>query len=311
MAVDSASNFDRVVQKFFPQGRLLRAWPLEGGISAEMTVLEIADPDGKTSRWIVRRPKGLRRNSRSIEDEFRLLEIMHALGLASPAPVALDRSGEIFAVPYLLVAYVEGRPDFAPAHPVDFAVQMADELARIHAVDGRRPDLSFLPGLDEGRAIQPRLAQVNAAMDEGRIRDTLEAAWPFPRHNPPALLHGDYWPGNILWQSGRLAAVIDWEDAVLGDPLADLAISRLDLLWIYGQAAMEAFTRHYLARTGIDTRSLPYWDLYAALRLVRLAGEDLRGWAAFFEPYGRRDITEQSILTYYQFFVAQAMKSVW
>jgi len=80
---------------------------------------------------------------------------------------------------------------------------------------------------------------------------------------------------------------------------------------IYGQAAMEAFTRHYLARTGIDTRSLPYWDLYAALRLVRLAGEDLRGWAAFFEPYGRRDITEQSILTYYQFFVAQAMKSVW
>ena len=149
---------------------------------------------------------------------------------------------------------------------------------------------------------------MDAALDEGRIWDTLKAAWPFPRHNRLALLHGDYWPGNILWQAGRLAAVIDWEDAALGDPLADLAISRLDLLWIYGRQAMEAFTRHYLAMTNLDTRSLPYWDLYAALRLARLAGADLAGWAAFFEPYGRRDITEQSIRTCYRFFVSNALE---
>ena len=58
-----------------------------------------------------------------------------------------------------------------------------------------------------------------------RIRDMLASAWPFPRPNPPALLHGDYWPGNILWKDGRLAAVIDWEDACLGDPLVDLAMA--------------------------------------------------------------------------------------
>jgi aminoglycoside phosphotransferase (APT) family kinase protein len=305
--VDSSADFERVAQKFFPQARLLRAWPLEGGISAEMTVLEITGPDGETGRWIMRRPKGLRRNSRSIEDEFRLLETLHSLEPATPAPLALDLSDEIFAMPYLLVAYVEGQADFAPARPVECAVQMAEELARIHAVDGGRLDLAFLPALDEGRAIQHRPAQINLSLDEGRIRDTLEAAWPFPRHNATGLLHGDYWPGNILWQAGRLAAVIDWEDAALGDPLADLAIGRLDLLWIYGQEAMEAFTRRYLAKTAIDTRSLPYWDLYAALRLVRLAGADLPGWAAFFAPYGREDITEQSIRRYYRFFVSQAV----
>jgi hypothetical protein len=89
-----------------------------------------------------------------------------------------------------------------------------------------------------------------------------------------------------------------------------VCIVLLDLLWIYGQEAMEAFMRHYLARTAIDTRGLPFWDLFAALRLVRLAGADLRGWAAFFEPYSRHDISEESILTYYQIFVSQALKKM-
>ena len=310
--MDSFRDFERLVHKFFPQGRLLRAWALEGGISAEMTALEIAAAGGEISRWIVRRPKGPapRRNSRSIEDEFRLLKIIQLLGLAGPAPFALDRSGEVFATPYMLMAYIEGRPDFAPAKPEEYAIQMAEELGRIHAVDGSRADLAFLPRLDEGRVLQQRPAQMNDSLDEARIRNTLEAARSFPQHNALALLHGDYWPGNILWQEGRLAAVIDWEDAALGDPLADLAIGRLDLLWIYGRGAMEAFTRRYLARTAIDTRSLPYWDLYAALRLVRLAGADMQEWAAFFEPYDRGDITEQSIRSYYRFFVAQALEKL-
>jgi aminoglycoside phosphotransferase (APT) family kinase protein len=37
------------------------------------------------------------------------------------------------------------------------------------------------------------------------------------------VLHGDYWPGNVLWRDGRLVGVIGWEEAAFGDPLADLA----------------------------------------------------------------------------------------
>jgi len=44
----------------------------------------------------------------------------------------------------------------------------------------------------------------------------------------------------------------------------------------------------------------------AALRLVRLAGRDLAAWAAFFEPFGRPDITAQSIREHYSVFIAQA-----
>ena len=102
----------------------------------------------------------------------------------------------------------------------------------------------------------------------------MAAAWPPPRRNPPALLHGDVWPGNLLWRGGRLQAVIDWEDAALGDPLADLANARLELFIAHGEDAMAALTRHYLALSEIDATTLPLWDLWAALRPI--AG--LPGW---------------------------------
>ncbi len=43
------------------------------------------------------------------------------------------------------------------------------------------------------------------------------------------LLHGDLWPGNVLWQDGRLVAVVDWEDGAVGAPLIDVASARGDL----------------------------------------------------------------------------------
>jgi aminoglycoside phosphotransferase (APT) family kinase protein len=107
-----------------------------------------------------------------------------------------------------------------------------------------------------------------------------------------------------------LVAVIDWEDAVLGEPLADLAISRLDLLWIFGLEAMNAFTRHYQSLLSLDYTQLPYWDLVAALRLVRLAGANLAEWAAFFPPFGRPDITANTIRASYHFFIAQAFEKL-
>ncbi len=104
--------------------------------------------------------------------------------------------------------------------------------------------------------------------------------------------------------------MIDWEDAQWGDPLLDFAISRLDIGWIFGIDALNSFTRHYLSRLPVDTAALPYWDLIAALRLARLAGANLTQWAAFFPPFGRPDITEQTITDFYRFFIQQAFEKL-
>lgn len=274
------STFAHLVRKIEPQSRLLRAWALTGGLSAQMTALEIERPDGSTRKVVVRQhgPRDLESNPNVAADEFRLLQRLKSAGLPTPAPIYLDTSGEVFSTPVVVIDFVEGKSDFAPAGLTDAIHQMAATLAQIHCVDGLSPELSFLPQQSDivARELHERPPTLDDSLDEGPIRAALDAVWPLPRRNPTVLLHGDYWPGNFLWREGKLAAVIDWEDAAIGDPLDDLAITRLELLWNFGTEVMEQFTSLYRSMTAIDFTDLPYWDLYAALRPTGRIAE----WAA-------------------------------
>jgi aminoglycoside phosphotransferase (APT) family kinase protein len=299
-----------VVQRINSGSRLLRAWPLKGGISAQMTALEIEQPDGRTKKLIVRQPgeASLRQNPAAAADEFKLLRIVRAAGLPAPTPHHLDESREILSNPYLVIEYVEGEPMIAPADLDDFARQLAAQLAKIHALHGSRADLSFLPRQAErlARTSAARPSILNDSLDVERIREVLEPVWPLPQTNEPVLLHGDFWPGNILCREGRIAAVIDWEEAEIGDPLSDVAISRLDLLWAFGMDAMHDFTARYKSMSTVDWANLPYWDLYAALRPVLNIAEWADGWSAL----GRTDITEETMRAGHRRFIAQSFEKL-
>ena len=297
------NKFAQVVQKIEPHSKLLRTWELAGGISAQVTALEIERPDGQTKKMIVRQhgDVDLKHNPQVASDEFKLLQLLHSAGLATPMPYYLDQSGDIFSKPYVVIEYIEGKPEFAPSHLPDLILQLATQLSRIHAVDCARLDVSFLP--DQAKMFAEKLAvrptNVDESLDEGRIRDALEAAWPFPQRNTPALLHGDFWPGNILWKDGQLVAVIDWEEAQVGDPLADVANSRLEILWAFGIDAMQGFTQQYQSMTTIDFTHLSYWDLWAALRPISKAAQ-WAGWAA----------GEQAMREGHRWFVTQAFEKL-
>jgi aminoglycoside phosphotransferase (APT) family kinase protein len=277
-----------------------------------MIAFEIERPDGQISRMIFRRPseQTLQRNPRAAEDEFKVLQLTKSLELATPVPYYLDQSGTIFPTSYLVIEYIDGKPKFAPDPGADFIFQLAKHLAKIHSADCSNQDISFLPKQENKCAeiSHKQLANIDPSLDDGRIRDILEEISSLPQRNAPVLLHGDYWPGNILWRDDTLLAVVDWEDAKVGDPLTDFAISRLDILSIFGIDAMQSFTHHYQSLMQIDYVNLPYWDLCAALRLARLIGPDLAEWTAFFVPYGRHDITEHTLREHFRFFVRQAFE---
>jgi aminoglycoside phosphotransferase (APT) family kinase protein len=297
------TTFEQVVHKLDPQSKLLRTWELKGGVSARVTALETLRPDGHTQKMIVRQhgEVDLKHNPHVAADEFKLLQLLHSVGLATPAPYHLDQSGEIFSTPYLVIEYIEGKPEFAPSDLPDLIFQLATQLSRIHQVDGSQLDVSFLPQQANisAQKLRARPANVDESLDEGLIRDALEAVWPFPQRNTSVLLHGDFWPGNILWRDGQLVAVIDWEDAALGDPLADVANSRLEILWAFGLDAMQSFTHQYQSMTTIDFTHLPYWDLCAALRPV-----------AQIAQWGLDDTTERTMRERHRWFITQAFEKL-
>ena len=85
----------------------------------------------------------------------------------------------------------------------------------------------------------------------------------------------------------------------MGDPLADVANSRLEILWAFGIDAMQSFTDHYRSMTTIDFDNLPYWDLCAALWPI----SQIAGW-------GLDEITEKTMRERHRWFVAQAFMDI-
>ncbi len=268
-------RWQQVIERIAPGAMLASAEAMNGGISADMTLLKLTQPDGVSKQVVVRRPgaRVLQRESNATSNQFATLRAARAVGLPTPAPLALETSPELLGSPYLVLDFIAGEPDLNPTDLDVFCAQLAAQLAAIHSADRSKVDLSHLPSHPNACPERERPASPPdpdpEPESEAGLRAVLQLDWPANTVNQAVLLHGDYWRGNVLWRDGQVTAVIDWEDDALGDPLADLANARLELRWSFGRHAMQALTNHYRSHMPIDYTNLPDWDLCAALHLVR------------------------------------------
>jgi aminoglycoside phosphotransferase (APT) family kinase protein len=294
------------IARVFSGAEILGSKELAGGVSARAVVVEVRLLDGSEKRVVVRRPLGDRTVEPLVatEREFRLLSWCAEAGLPVPRPLGFDASQAA-----VLLEYVYGDLNFAPRDPLAMAEELATALARVHAL-GAPSAVRFLEPYREraARSIAELPDAPDLELDEPRLRELLSRLWPWPQQNADTLLHGDYWPGNVLWRDDRLTAVLDWEEAAIGDPLADLSVARLDLLWAFGETVMDAFTESYRRQTRIDWQNLYRWDLYVALRPMG----HLPRWASSYPspPISRPDITVHSMRAGHQRFVARALDAL-
>lgn len=176
---------------------------------------------------------------------------------AVPVPVALHLCTDtgVLGAPFWVMSYVEGLA-VDTAFPAGYAEDPAqrravseglvDTLLALHAVDPATVGLADLGRPDGFLARQVRRwsQQWEATRLPGHDDvDALAAqlAGALPASGAPGVVHGDFRLGNTLLDlehPGRIAAVLDWEMATLGDPLADVG-----LLLVYWSEAADVGTR--------------------------------------------------------------------
>lgn len=292
-----------------PDSIVVGASALPGGLSSWMTTIDVERPDGSRHRLVVRRGRrpDAERDTLPFGVEFELLRCLAAHGIPVARPRMFDGSGRILHQEYVVLDFVHGQLCFATDDERGMAVQMADVLAAIHDLDVTETSLPTLPHqIDRmhGWVITDLTRRdPDPSLREDLVRRHLDAHWP-----PPAtelcLVHGDYFPGNIVWNRGAIAAVIDWETAALGDPMADIATTRLDLPWAFGTMVAEEFTHRYVTMTGRSTATLPVWELVASLRPAGTVSL----WAHDLAAHGRPDITADSMQATQHAYVDSALQ---
>jgi aminoglycoside phosphotransferase (APT) family kinase protein len=250
-------------------GTVERAQLLPGGASKEAWAVDVRAGDA-TQAVLVRRALGgvIHRDTLPLEHEFRVLEAAHEAGVSVPRPVAY--LGELDGREAFAMERVEGETigrrivrDPPPALPL----QMADELARIHAIP-----LDAVPPLPEGDVLA-RFRDELDSVDEPHPAIELGLHWlrdRLPRDRPSTFCHGDFRLGNLVVGPAGLTHVLDWEFAHVGDPVEDVAWP-LVRAWRFGAnerrlggvGDVEPYLERYNELTGreIPLEELDVWEV--------------------------------------------------
>jgi aminoglycoside phosphotransferase (APT) family kinase protein len=244
------------------------------------------------ARWVLRRPPGgaLLPTAHDMVREYRFVSALQGSRVPVPRAVLVCEDPDVLGAPFYIAERVDGAvlqdgvPDgFSdPAEVATLSHQSVDTLAAIHDVDWRPLDLPYRPGQYLQRQVRRWSGQLAHTPTAPRLVGLDRVTQWILAHCPEAaeetIVHGDYGLHNMIIEPPprtRIAGVLDWEMATIGDPLADLAWflsgwGRLDhdgsmrnpanaiTLWP-GAATADQLLGRYQGATG---RAMDNWAFY-------------------------------------------------
>lgn len=304
---------DRVgalVTKLYPGAQPLHFLLLDGSFSNETSRVHFITAAGKQSSLVLRRYAvfGSYDRGEKAHREFKTLQLLQQHRLPAPTPLLLDTSGDILGTPGIVTTYMPGHQVIMPTESTHWLRQLARTLAHIHSIPITNQEISFL--LDSNKEVVWFLngGQVTKEMADHpagtAVWQAVHRGLPHIRPVLPALVHVDYWLGNILWQGGQITAVLDWEEAAYGDPGYDVAYLRMELAILGGAALADQFLAMYTAEMGHTVPNLTFWELAAAARFM----PDPAGLIAEWQTLGPIHCTPMSVNHNFSQFVANALR---
>jgi aminoglycoside phosphotransferase (APT) family kinase protein len=220
------------------QGRLtgpLTAEVIAGGRSNLTYVVR-----GATGEVVVRRPPLalVLPSAHDMSREYRVTAALSDAGFPVARPLLLCTDTDVIGAPFYVMEHVDGvvlRGETLSTVDVEAAercgTELVDTLLRLHAIDYAAIGLGDFGRPDGYLARQVRrwheqweraktreLPLLDSVTQ--RLRDSM------PDSPRPGIVHGDYRLDNVMLDPGlrEIRAVVDWEMATIGDPLADVGL---------------------------------------------------------------------------------------
>jgi aminoglycoside phosphotransferase (APT) family kinase protein len=266
-----------------------------GGQSNPTYLIEDASGD-----YVLRKkpPGKLLPSAHAVEREYRVISTLAGSGVPVPRTRLICEDATVLGQVFYVMDYVPGRvfagrdmPGCSPAEVTAMFGSMATILGVLHSVD------TEAVGLDDfgkpASYVDRQIARWSSQYEASKVEDcaAMDRVIDWLRDNNPgderaALVHGDFRPGNMIFESNApiVAAVLDWELATIGHPLADLGYFLmpfrldaaatpfglggldLDALGIPDERSLVAI---YAKSAGLDEP--PSVDFYIVFAMFRLA----------------------------------------
>jgi aminoglycoside phosphotransferase (APT) family kinase protein len=192
-------------------------------------------------RWVMRRPPrgDILPTAHDMLREYRVLSGLASTGVRVPRPVVACEDLSVIGVPFYLMERVDGvvirdqlPPEFdATADRKRIGEELIDAIAELHGVKWQDTSLASL-GKSQGfleRQLKRWASQLELTLSHTRPLPGMQEVFDWlkthlPQQSATSIVHGDYKLDNVMFRPrpAKLVAILDWEMATLGDPLADL-----------------------------------------------------------------------------------------
>ncbi|MCC5985254.1 MAG: phosphotransferase family protein [Rhodobacteraceae bacterium] len=275
------------------EARVTGARKLSGGAIQENWALDVAT-GGQDHALVLRRDAPATIGaSRTRAQEYALLDAAHAAGVLVPRPVGFCGDAQVIGAPFAVLERVAGE-GYGPKVVRDTALggdrdalarELGRQLARIHAITpeaevaailGPRPDDPAVAEIALLRGWLDDLGAPHAGLEWALRQCEIHA----PAPGGVVFAHRDYRTGNYMVDAQGLTAVLDWEFAGWGDPMADIGWF-CAACWRFARPDLEAggiadrahFYDGYEAQGGrlIDPARVGWWEVMAHIRWAVIA----------------------------------------
>ncbi|MES2169800.1 MAG: phosphotransferase family protein [Actinomycetota bacterium] len=178
------------------------------------------------------------RSAHDMVREARIQALLGGAGVPVPRILAICEDESVLGVPFYVMEYLDGVviTDQLPRGLDDDADRPAIAFAAIDSLIAlHRVDVSSGPLAEFGRRdgyLRRQVTRFGSLWEQNSRRGLADVAligrWlsdHLPESQAVTVVHGDYRIGNLMFSAGRparVSAILDWEMATLGDPLADL-----------------------------------------------------------------------------------------